>query len=444
MDAGKQRIHRKERSMSITTTHQREEMARLLGGTKNKFAWRILKWPVLALLLVGLIAAGTLTMRTKTNANAPAYITEPAKRGDLNVQVAATGKLQPTNTVQVGSELSGLVEAVYVDENDKVKKGQILAKLDTSKLQDQITKSEATLASAEAKLSQTDATLKEASTNLARLREVSRLAGGKVPSQAEMATAEATLARAQADKASAEAAVAEQRATLNSDRTNLAKASIRSPIDGIVLSRAVEPGQTVAASLQAPTLFTIAQDLREMELKVDVDEADVGSVQNGQKATFTVDAYPNRTYTADVMSVAYGSTTNADVVSYATVLKVRNNDLSLRPGMTASAEIATASVKGTLMVPNAALRFTPSTTSQRPPNRGFVGSLIPGSSRSLTRQQPEQRTKGSEQRVWILRDGNTSPVTVTTGQTDGRYTEIVEGNIKEGTPVITDSSGAAS
>jgi HlyD family secretion protein len=444
MDAGKQRIHRKERSMSITTTHQREEMARLLGGTKNKFAWRILKWPVMAILLVGLIAAGTLTMRTKTNANAPAYVTEPAKRGDLNVQVAATGKLQPTNTVQVGSELSGLVEAVYVDENDKVKKGQILAKLDTSKLQDQITKSEATLASAEAKLSQTDATLKEASTNLDRLREVFRLSSGKVPSQAEMATAEATFARAQADKTSAEAVVAEQRATLNSDRTNLAKASIRSPIEGIVLTRAVEPGQTVAASLQAPTLFTIAQDLREMELKVDVDEADVGSVQNGQKATFTVDAYPNRTYTADVIRVAYGSTTNADVVSYATVLKVRNNDLSLRPGMTASAEIAIASVKEALMVPNAALRFTPPATSQRPQSRGLVGSLIPGSSRSLTRQQPEQRTKGSEKRVWILRDGNPSPVTVTTGQTDGRYTEIVIGDIKEGTPVITDSSGATS
>ena len=419
-------------------------MARLLGGTNMKFPWRILKWSVLALLVVGLIAAGALRMRTNANANAPVYVTEAAKRGDLNVQVAATGKLQPTNTVQVGSELSGLVEAIYVVENDKVKNGQILAKLDTSKLQDQISKSEATLASAEAKLSQTDATLKEASTSLDRLREVSRLSGGKVPSQAEMATAEATFARAQADKASAEGAVAEQRATLNSDRTNLAKATIRSPIDGIVLTRAIEPGQTVAASFQAPTLFTIAQDLREMELKVDVDEADVGSVRNGQKATFTVDAYPNRTYAADVIRVAYGSTTNADVVSYATVLKVRNNDLSLRPGMTASAEIATASIKDTLMVPNAALRFTPPTTSQRPQSRGLVGSLIPGSSRSLTRQQPEQRTKGAEQRIWVLRDGNPSPVTVTTGQTDGRYTEIVEGNIKEGTPVITDSSGAAS
>ena len=205
--------------------------------------------------------------------------------------------------------------------------------------------------------------MKESTAQLERLREVSRLSAGKVPSQTEMEAAEANLARAEADRLSAAAAVTEAQAALSSDRTNLSKASIRSPINGIVLTRAVEPGQTVAASLQVATLFTIAQDLRQMELAVDVDEADVGRVADTQQATFTVDAYPNRTYEASVTRVAFGATTTGDVVSYTTVLVVKNDDLSLRPGMTASADIETASVKDALLVPNAALRYTPATTT---------------------------------------------------------------------------------
>jgi HlyD family secretion protein len=360
----------------------------------------------------------------------------------LEVRVSATGNLQPTNTVEVGSELSGLVETVFVDENDQVQKGQVLARLDTSKLQDQITKSEAALASAEARLAQAAATVKEAAANLERLREVSRLSGGKVPSKTEMENAEATLTRAEADHASANASVTEARATLSSDRTNLYKASIRSPVDGIVLVRAVEPGQAVAAQLQVATLFTIAEDLRQMELEVDVDEADVGGVTEGQSATFTVDAYPNREYTAEVTRVPYGSTTSGDVVTYAVVLRVNNDDLSLRPGMTASAEIATASVKGAVLVPNAALRFTPpdGTTENE---RGFVGSLLPGPP-GRGASQTEATPTGPARQVWTLRDGAPVAVPVTVGQTDGRFTEIASGDLDEGMPVITDLAGAPS
>ena len=251
-----------------------------------------------------------------------------------------------------------------------------------------------------------------------------------------MEAAEANLARAEADRLSAAASVTEAQAALSSDRTNLSKASIRSPINGIVLTRAVEPGQTVAASLQVATLFTIAQDLREMELAVDVDEADVGRVADTQQATFTVDAYPNRTYEASVTRVAFGATTTGDVVSYTTVLVVKNDDLSLRPGMTASAEIETASVKDALLVPNAALRYTPAATTA---SRGFVASLMPGPPRGAATPAEATTTDGSRT-IWVLRDGAPVAVSVTPGLTDGSSTEVVSGDLREGDAVITDTA----
>ena len=349
------------------------------------------------------------------------------------MKVAATGNLQPTNTVEVGSELSGLVESVFVDDNQTVKKGQELARLDTERLRDQITRSQATLASAQARLAQSEATVKEASAALDRFREVSRLSGGRVPSKAEMESAEATLARAEADRASTAATVTEARAALSSDQINLSKASIRSPINGVVLKRSVEPGQTVAASLQVATLFTIAEDLRKMELEVDVDEADVGRVADGQAATFSVDAYPDRTYTATVTRVAYGATTTTDVVSYATVLVVENDDLSLRPGMTASADIATASVENALLVPNAALRFTPPATAAA--SRGF--SIMPRPPQQTPRQTEATPTDGSRA-LWVLRDGQAVSVSVTVGQSDGRHTAVTSGELADGDQVITE------
>lgn len=436
------RPHGEDDTMTTTPTQARADIAAVLAPQTRK-GWlpRWAMWIAVAVVLVGLAIVAQRMMQSNTGAAAPRYVTEPVTRGDLYVRVSATGNLQPTNTVDVGSELSGLVESVFVDDNEAVKKGQVLARLDTLRLQDQITRSEAALASAEARLAQAAATVKESTANLERLREVSRLSAGKVPSKTEMENAEATVARAEAERLSTVASVTEARAALSSDRTNLSKASIRSPIDGIVLKRAVEPGQTVAASLQVATLFTIAESLRQMELEVDVDEADVGRVKDGQRATFTVDAYPNRTYEATVKRVAYGSTTTADVVSYATALVVANDDLSLRPGMTASAEIATASVKGALLVPNGALRFTPTATTES--SRGFVGSLMPGPPPS-TSQQTEATAADGSRTVWVLRDGGPVAVPVTVGQTNGRYTEIMGGELHEGEAIITEATGGQS
>ncbi len=424
----------------MPTHTQNKDMAVVLNHRTDKRRWS--RW-LLGLLGVIVVAGGvTRWLQSTSAAEAPRYMTEDATRGDLYVEVSATGTLQPTNTVEVGSELSGLVEAVFVDENDEVKQGQMLARLDTSKLLDAITRSEAVLASAQARLSQGDATVKEATATLERLREVSRLSNGRVPSRTEMESAEATLERAHGERASAAATVTETQAALNSDRTNLAKASIRSPINGVVLKRSIEPGQTVAASLQVATLFTIAEDLRRMELEVAVDEADVGQVKEGQQATFTVDAFPDRTFTAAVTRVAYGSTTTGDVVSYTSILTVDNDDLALRPGMTASAEIASASVTGALLVSNAALRFRP-TAATEPTSRGGF-SLLPRPPGGASRQTDATPVDGGPEQVYVLRDGNAVAVPVVPGLSDGRKTEIKSGDLSEGTAVITDLSGAAS
>ena len=418
----------------------RADMAAVLNqGTAKR---RRNRWLIGLLAVIVSVAGGTRLLQSSNAAEAPRYTTEAITRGDLDVRVSATGTLQPTNTVEVGSELSGLVEAVFVDENDSVKKSQVLARLDTSKLLDAITKSEALLASAQARLSQTAATIKEATATLERLREVSRLSNGRVPSKAEMDTAEATLERAQGERASAAATVREAEATLSSDRTNLSKASIRSSINGVVLKRSVEPGQTVAASLQVATLFTIAEDLRRMELDVAVDEADVGQVKQGQPATFTVDAYPDRTFTAAVTRVAYGSTTTGDVVSYKAVLKVDNDDLALRPGMTASAEIASASVKNALLVPNAALRFTPSPNAAPRGRGGF--SLLPRPPGMAPRQTEATPVNSGSHQVYILRDGQPVAVPVRPGLTNGKTSEIKSGDLSEGSLVITEAAGAQS
>jgi HlyD family secretion protein len=427
--------------MTTTPSQHRVDMSVVLNPSAAKGRWRRPStWVLVALGLIGL-AVTMSSWRSNAAADVPQYVAENVTRGNLAVKVSATGTLQPTNEVEVGSELSGLIETVSVDENDTVKKGQVLARLDTSKLQDQITKSEASLASAEARLAQSEATVKESTASLERLREVSRLSGGKVPSKTEMETAEATLARAEGERASANATVREARAVLSSDRTNLSKASIRSPINGVVLKRDVEPGQTVAASLQVATLFTIAEDLRQMELEVNVDEADVGRVKTGQTAVFTVDAYPDRKFTASVSRVAFGSTKTGDVVSYTAVLKVNNDDLTLRPGMTAAAEISSAGVTDALLVPNAALRFTPPSTSERQA-RGF--SFLPRPPQS-SNKPTEATSTDTPTQVWVLRNGAPVAVTVTAGESDGRRTAVTPtkgDELTEGMQVITDVAGA--
>lgn len=401
------------------------------------------KWLALAvaLLVVAAAVAGALAWRSSREAAVVQYRTEPAARGNLVVTVTATGSLQPTNKVDVGSELSGIVESVLVDANDSVKKGQVLAQLDLSKLNDQVVRAKSALASSQAKVKQAEATYTEANASLARLEQVRQLSGGKVPSQAELATAQAALERAQADQAAARAAVADAQAALRSDETNVRKATIRAPINGVVLARKIDPGQTVAASFQAPVLFTLAEDLRQMELQVDVDEADVGRVRKGQMATFSVDAYPNRRYPAKVIRVDFGSQVKDNVVTYPTLLAVNNDDLSLRPGMTATAEITAATRNDVLLLPNAALRFTPPAPAQAAKDDGgFVSKLVPRMPRRPARKAGSAGAANGEQRVWVLQGGQPLEVAISVGLSDGRHTEVTGGNLAPGAAVIVDAA----
>lgn len=418
----------------MTTPAQDRPLSELLATGKRK-GWRA-RWPLLPALAL-LAASAFLLLRPSGQPAGPRYLSEPASRGDLTVTVSASGTLVPTNEVEVGSELSGIIEQVFVDVNNRVRKGQILARLDTAKLQDAVVKSEANLAAAEAQVEQARATLAESRANLSRLRKVAELSGGKVPAKAELDSAEAALRRAVAAEAGAQASVAQNLAALKSDRTNLAKASIVSPIDGIVLTRKVEPGQTVAASLSAPVLFKLAEDLGKMELQVKVDEADVGQVKEGLGATFSVDAWPGRKYTARITRVDYGSTTTDQVVSYETTLQVDNRDLSLRPGMTASAEIITSEIKDALLIPNSALRYTPpDTTPQK--SRGLVSAMLPRPPPPPEKMAGSVKKPGT-QRIWILQSGQPVPLDITTGFSDGQHTQVTGGGLKAGMTVITDT-----
>jgi HlyD family secretion protein len=377
--------------------------------------------------LAVVLATGAWLARDCGGESAVRYETEAPHRGELVVTVTATGTLQPTNQVDVGSELSGLVRDVYVDFNDVVKKGQVIARLDSTRLEAQVSQSQAALDAALARVAQAKASRLEAIAQLARLERVREMSDGKVPSATELDAARAVAERARAEVASMEAATGQARATLSTQRTDLAKTAIRSPIDGVVLKRTVEPGQTVAASLQAPVLFTLAEDLTHMELLVSVDEADVAAVAEKQHAKFTVDAWPGEHFDADVIQVRYGADALEGVVTYGVLLRVDNALRRLRPGMTATAEIEVKHVKDALLVPNAALRFAPPEKAAEE-EHSLLGALF------ARRPPPKPKATGRderarEQRVYRLRGDELEAVDVTVGATDGMLTEIVAGKL---------------
>jgi len=435
----------------------KEELGEFLGAPIPKPWYRR---PIFIVGVVVLLALIFLLARCFTGSGEGGYATETVRRGNLQVTVTATGNLQPTNEVQVGSEQSGLVTQVFVDNNDRVTQGQPLARLDPSRLQDTVNQAQAAVASAQAQVATAQATAAQNRADLSRQEEVFRVSNGRVPSRTELDAARATYQRGVAGVRAAVAGVAEARAQLSSAQTNLSKATIYSPVNGIVLSRQVDPGQTVAASLSAPTLFSIAEDLSQMKLEVRVDEADVGQVSAGQHATFTVDAYPGRTFQATVLRVdvganASGSTTSGSsasnaasstntVIAYTAVLSVANPDMLLRPGMTATAEIVTAERQNVILVPNAALRWSPERDAAATKGQGGVTSvLVPrggrggrGGGRGGGREVSIGR--GSRQTVYVLgADGQPQAVQITVGESNGSVTEVVGGNLREGQEVIT-------
>ncbi|MGN6538312.1 MAG: efflux RND transporter periplasmic adaptor subunit [Mesorhizobium sp.] len=393
------------------------------------------RWLWYGLLALVVVAAGLVFYQWYAG-SAPkvTYTTQPATLSDLTVEVAATGTLQPLTQVDISSELSGVVRSVAVDENQQVRQGDVLARLDTSKLEAQIERAKASAKAASASVETAQVTLKENEQALVRASELAKK--GMATQQAlDAATAERDRAKAALDSAEANLAIAN--ADLKLQQADLAKSTIYAPIDGIVLTRSVDPGQTVASSLQAPVLFVIAADLRKMELKAAIDEADIGAVKAGQNARFTVDAFPERPFNAEIRDISYASVTTDGVVTYDARLDVDNGELLLRPGMTATVSVVTKQAKGTLTVPSSAFRYRPTETRER---SSSLLSMYTGRGGRGGRWRNSQQDKPAEglRTLYVLEDGQPRRVDVKVGATDGDVTEVLSG-LKEGDKVITAS-----
>jgi HlyD family secretion protein len=370
-------------------------------------------------LLTGLVAATTIGLSayyTRSGDAVPDVETQPVSRGRIVRAVSASGTLEAVTTVQVGSQVSGVVESLHADFNSIVKKGQLLARLDQSLYRSAIEQAQANLVRAEADHERSRVTLADAEVKLTRARG---LAERQLIPTNELDAAAVTAATAAAQVRSSEAGVTQARASLRQAQVNLSKTVITSPIDGIVISRNVDEGQTVAASLSAPTIFLIAADLTEMQLSASIDEADLGSITHGQPVTFEVDAYPNETFAGEVKQVRLSPVISNNVVTYAAIISAPNPELKLLPGMTAALTVEIARADHVVRVPAAALRLRP-TPEQLEALNGSAADVVKGLGR-----------------VWLLDENGLTSVNVRTGLTDGTWTELVDPPFAEGVRVVT-------
>jgi len=387
------------------------------------------------------------------------FTTVQVSRGSIAAQVTATGTLSARSTVQVGAQVSGRVVELHADFNDQVKKGQLIAKLDESVLRAQIDQAQAAYQLALANLQKAQVAQLDAERQYTRqksLQDQNLVAGATVE------TAEATFNASKAATAAAKAQVSQSTANLKQASTNLSYAQIYSPVDGTVLSRAVDVGQTVAASLQAPVLFTIAEDLARMQIDTQVAEADVGRLKEGMKAQFTVDAFPGKTFEGTVRQVRNAPTTNQGVVTYDAVVDVDNTEKTLRPGMTANCTFVLEQVADTVKIPNAALRFKPTREQMMAVREQFGGGSggrgsgrrgsgmggagggpRPDGASGASGQGGPKRDYGDRKPVWKLEGGVPKMVLVKPGLTDGSTTQMVEGDLKPGDQLITEITGAS-
>jgi len=345
--------------------------------------------------------------------DSPSYRTDPVTRGDIQQSVTATGAVNAVTTVLVGTQVSGTIKTLYVDFNSRVKKGQIIAQIDPSTFESQVQQAQANLLSAQANLEKAEATLVNDKRTYERNKE---LLSKKLIAQSDLDTAETAYQNDKAQVNSAKALIEQAKASLDYARQNLAYTRIVSPVDGVVISRNVDVGQTVAASFQTPTLFTIAQDLTKMQIDTNVAESDIGVVKLGQDVEFTVDAYTDTTFKGKVWQVRQAPIIVQNVVTYDVVIQVNNRDLKLMPGMTANVSIVIQTRHDVLRITNAALRFRMSEKS------AGAGS---------------GEKKGPA--IWLLENGKPKRVPLTLGISDGNYTEIVSGDLKEGQQTIVET-----
>lgn len=422
--------------MNIQTPPGPVEIEAMLGldpRSRRRSRGRRLLW--LGIFVLAAAGIAWWMIAGQSGGKAISYETAPAETKTIVVRVQATGNIQPTTQVEVSSERSGVIRVVNVKANSIVRKGDVLAELDTERLEAEVAHDKASVAAAEARLEDAKATLAEKQIAFDRAQKLTSR-GVSPPQDLDSARAEQT--RAEAGVASSQADIDVAKADLVMSQTDLVKTRILSPVDGIVLKRAAEPGQTVASSFQAPVLFTLAEDLTHMQLEADVDEADIGAVKEGQKATFTVDAYPGRAFPAVIDTIEFSPKVTDNVVTYKAVLTVDNSELLLRPGMTATAQIVVQEVPDVLAVPNAALRYAPPKQEKQ---QGFsVMSLF------IPRIPPQQRGSGpsadGERTAYVLQDGAPRAVKVKAGATDGKDTQIVSGDLKAGDEVIISSRAA--
>ena len=411
---------------------------------KKNYKKIFLVWGIISVVVAILIA---LIYWWNTREPSISYQTQKAFIGDISSTISANGTLSPTNEISIGSVISGIVLEVLVDVNDKVKKGQILAKIDSESIEQDLYRYQAQLGSAKAQLKSAQVTLQEKQWQYKQYRNLYQKTKGKTPSILELETAKTAYNEALSNVEIRKASIKEIETSIRSTQVDLRNSKITSPIDGVVLQRSIEVGQSVAASFQAPEFFIIAESLEEMELNASISEADIGKVKVGQSVEFSVDSYPAKTFKAKVDRVNYGAsntssstasssttTTSSGIVSYEARIYVSNKDLLLRPGMSATADIEVASAKNALLVPSSALYFTPKIQEVAPkksPFNPFV-QMRPKHQRQVAANN-ERKTIGS---VWILENGTPKKIEVETGISDGQSTQILGDSIKPDMMVI--------
>ena len=399
-------------------------LSRIEGERAQQSFWRRhwAKFVVVFLIVIWSFFYSTM----QEESSSAQYNTTKMEKRDLVIKVSATGNIEPTNSVDVGIEVSGTIDKVLVDYNDKVTTGQVLAKLDTTKLLSQVNNSKASLEVAKANLQEAQIAIEDTKQELDRLLKLFESTRGNYPTQQSIDRATIAYKKAKALYGAYQARVSQAQALLKANEDDLKKAVVVSPIEGIVLDRKVEVGQSVVANMQIPILFTLAQDLKKMQAVISVDEADIGKIKEKQKVEFGVDAYPKKIFDGSIRQVRLNAVMVDGVVTYEVVVDVNNSNLLLRPGMTVSADIISQKVKDRYTIPNAALRFTPNMKSSNARKHMFAA-----------RPKKSKKQKSKAKTIWILKDNEPSKVEVEVGMSDGIFSVLKSQDIDPHTPIIT-------